>query len=55
MAEGQIGRSLKRVDQSNHVNRATLTSFQTNPTPFTAAYFGNKIHIDQNEKWLCLV
>lgn len=50
VAENRIGKSLRRVDPSNHVNRATRTHFQINPTPYTALYFGNKIHIDQNEK-----
>ena len=50
VAENRIGMSLKRVDPNHHVHRATLTYFQTNPTPYSAAYFGEKIHIDQNEK-----
>lgn len=33
--------SLKRIDPSNHIHR-------NNPTPYTAAYFGEKLHIAQN-------
>lgn len=50
VGENRIGRSIKRNDPTNHMNRATLTHFQVNPRPYSAAYFGNKIHIDQNEK-----
>ncbi len=40
------------VDPTNHVNRSTLTYFQTNPSPYSAKHFGHKIHIDQNEKMI---
>ena len=50
VSENRIGKSLKRVDPSNHIYRATLTHFQTNPMPYSASYFGHKIHVDQNEK-----
>ncbi len=50
VGENRIGKSLKRVDPCNHLHRVTLTYFRTNPTPYTAAYFGEKLHIDQNEK-----
>ena len=50
VAENRIGLSLKRIEPIYHFQRATLTEFQTNPRPYTASYFGNKIHVNQNEK-----
>ncbi len=47
VGENRVGKSLRRVDPSNHIRRTTLTYFQTNPTSCTAAYFGEKVHIDQ--------
>lgn len=32
VAENRLGKSLKRVDPSNHIRRATLTYFRTNPS-----------------------
>ncbi len=43
VAENRIGKSLKRVDPSNHTHRASVTYFRTNPTPYTASYFGHKV------------
>lgn len=50
VGESRIGESIRRVDPGNHFNRSTLTHFQTNPLPYSALYFGHKLHIDQNEK-----
>lgn len=30
--------------------RVTRTERQTNPVPYSAKYFGHKVHVDQNEK-----
>ena len=46
----RIGKSLARVDPSHHAMRVTRTERQTNPVPYSAKYFGHKVHIDQNEK-----
>jgi len=32
------------------MRRVTQTERQTKPVPYTARYFGEKVHIDQNEK-----
>ncbi len=48
--ESRVGRSLERVSSSYHERRRTRTERQTNPLPYRANYFGEKLHIDQNEK-----
>lgn len=49
VGENRVGNSLKRVNPSNHAARLHSTQRLMNPTPY-AAYYGEKIHIDQNEK-----
>ena len=49
-SEKRVGASLQRVDPGNHFKRQTGTERMTNPLPYHADYFGQKIHIDQNEK-----
>ena len=46
----RVGQSLARVQPANHERRANRTERQTNPIPYSAKYFGHKVHIDQNEK-----
>lgn len=46
----RVGESLARVNPYYHQKRVTRTERQTNPIPYTAKYFGHKVHIDQNEK-----
>ena len=50
VAENRIGRSLKRLYPDDHNTRSLTTCHHINPTPYSALYFGEKIHIDQNEK-----
>ena len=50
ISQRRIGQSLKMVAPVYHYARTTRTERQTNPIPYTAEYFGHKIHIDQNEK-----
>ena len=54
-AQIQVGQSLRRVASVYHVRRESNTHRQTNPIPYSADYFGQKVHIDQNENWSCLV
>lgn len=49
-AEKRIGNSLRRVAPVYHSRRVSNTHRQTNPIPYSADYFGQKVHIDQNEK-----
>ena len=45
----RVGQALARVNPG-YQDRRTRTERQTNPIPYSAKYFGNKVHIDQNEK-----
>ena len=49
-SEKRVGQSLKRVSADYHAQRESNTHRQTNPIPYRADYFGEKVHIDQNEK-----
>ena len=46
----RVGQSLARVQPANHSRRAHRTERLINPIPYSAKYFGHKVHIDQNEK-----
>ncbi len=50
VAQSRVGASLFRVNPGSHVKRANLSERQRNPLPYIARYFGEKLHIDQNEK-----
>ena len=50
VAQGRVGKSLYRVNPGHHMRRSSLTERQRNPVPYIARYFGEKVHIDQNEK-----
>ena len=53
-AENRIGLSLHRLQPRHHQQRCVLTQYRlSNPVPYSAKYFGHKVHIDQNEK-LCM-
>ena len=49
-SEKRVGQSLKRVSAGYHAQRQSNTHRQTNPIPYRADYFGEKVYIDQNEK-----
>ena len=49
-AQSRVGKSLGRVNPGHHLRRASLTDRKRNPVPYIARYFGEKVHIDQNEK-----
>ena len=49
-SEIRVGESLRRVNPANHDQRQTRTYRQINPVLYRADYFGEKLHIDQNEK-----
>ena len=52
VAEKCVGSSLKRVCTSYHNRRVTRTKSLTNPVPYSAKYFNEKLHIDKNEKMI---
>ena len=49
-SEKRVGDSLRRVNPEYHARRAQSTHKHTNPIPYSADYFGQKVRIDQNEK-----
>lgn len=49
-SEKRVGASLKRVEPHHHAVRQSQAHRRTNPVPYIAHYFGEKLHIDQNEK-----
>ena len=48
--EKNINESVQRVNPDHHHRRVTRTHRLTNPVSYRADYFGEKLHIDQNEK-----
>ena len=50
VSQHRIGLSLKRVYPNYHQQRRNTMQRLVNPVPYIAAYFGEKLHIDQNEK-----
>ena len=50
MSEERVGQALCRVNPSYHNDRREATTRSLNPIPYSADYFGHKVHIDQNEK-----
>ena len=52
VSQNRVGRALKRVAPYCHSQRQNTVQRQINPIPYTALYFGEKIHIDQNEKMI---
>lgn len=50
VSQQRVGIALKRVNPFHHSRRQNTVQRLINPIPYTAAYFGEKLHIDQNEK-----
>lgn len=48
--ETNVGKSLAKVAPRYHQRRRNDTARLTNPFPYSADYFGHKLHLDQNEK-----
>ena len=46
----RVGRSLQRVDPGHHHHRRSRAHRLTNPVSYHSNYFGEKLHVDQNEK-----
>jgi hypothetical protein len=49
-SQKRVELSLQRVRPGCHSLRQVGAHRQLNPTPYCAKYFGDKLHIDQNEK-----
>ena len=50
VSEVRVGHSLQCVDPGHHRQRRENSYRQLNPLIYRADYFGEKLHIDQNEK-----
>ncbi len=50
VGEHSLSRSMRRVSPVGYEGRQHGTIDRTNPIPYTALYYGHKLHIDQNEK-----
>ena len=50
VSQQRVGYSLKRVSPFHHSRRQNTIHRLINPIPYTASYFGEKLHVDQNEK-----
>ena len=46
----RVGKALRKVNPCYQQARATIAYYRLNPTPYHADYFGQKLHVDQNEK-----
>lgn len=46
----RVGQSLRRVDPQYHSRRMDTATCSLNPIPYSADYFGHKLHVDQSEK-----
>ena len=50
IAEKRVGLSMQTLAPHQHKARQLNVARQLNPHPYTANYFGHKLHVDQNEK-----
>ena len=46
----RVGQALQRVNPRHHHHRQRRMHRLTNPISYRSEYFGEKLHIDQNEK-----
>ena len=50
VSQNRVSKSLKRVAPAAMSARENLTYRHLNPLPYRASFFGEKLHLDQNEK-----
>ena len=50
ISRSKIRKSLQRNNTTDHERRRADTVRVRNPVPYNAAYYGHKLHCDQNEK-----
>ena len=46
----RVAKTLRTVAPGYHHAKRACTARQTNPAPYSAEYYGHKLHLDQNEK-----
>ena len=50
VSQSRVGAALRRTNPSYHLQRCSSAAAKINPVPYSAEYFGHKLHVDQNEK-----
>ena len=50
LSRSQSRKSLQQINPTDHERRRADTVRVRNPIPYNAAYYGHKLHCDQNEK-----
>ena len=50
VSQVRVGESLRHTNPQYHHQRKNSTTWHLNPVPYSAEYFGHKVHIDHNEK-----
>ena len=55
VSEGVVGKAMKAVAPDAVKTRLPSSSHKMNPKVYAADYFGQKLHIDQNESYVCMV
>ena len=50
VSQTRVGAALRRTNPLYHFQRCTSAAALINPIPYSADYFGHKLHVDQNEK-----
>ena len=50
VSETRVGEALCQANPQYHHSRREATTRSLNPIPYSADYFGHKVHVDQNEK-----
>ena len=50
ISEGKVGKPLQKINPQAQHRRAQGAGRSLNPKVYKAAYFGQKLHMDQNEK-----
>ena len=50
ISEGVVGKHLNKVNKTSSQKRAHVALRSLNPKVYRENYFGEKLHIDQNEK-----
>ena len=49
LSKSQISKSLQRINPTDHERQRADTVCAKNPVPYNAAYYGHKLHRDQND------
>ena len=50
VSQQRVGQALQRVNPFHYSRRRNTIQRLINPVPYSASYFGEKLHVDQNEK-----